>query len=308
MTFTIEVTPNVLPEDLGYTLTDTIPEGLTYVEGSVTGGATVNGNTLSWSGVMPVPALTYNVSTSLTDPLCDTGFGGYVDLEQFGILTQAGITGDTFAFTAFSSGNPVNFYGIDYTAGISFTDDGFAIFDVANNYGSAPWVTQAIPNIDVPNNVAASMWYDFEIFYDAALNHGVSLPTAGSNITLIEYDDIQPFGGGPTMGDMEIVTYCAVDDSPGAYEIIFAYDNLNVLPPLATIGLEDAAGLNAVAYLNSGDPSSVLSNGLMVCFDLQGAGTPTKITYQATVDKTIKSVELLFMIRITLVAYQARPA
>ena len=283
VTYTITVQPNVTPVDLNYTLVDTIPAGMTYVDGSVTGGATVSGNQVMWNGTMVVPELVYNVTTSLTDPLCDTGFGGYVNLEAFGILAQSGISGDTSVFTAFSSGSPINYYGEEYV-GMGFTDDGFAIFDPGTNYAGTPWIPQAIPSVDAPSNLAAIMWQDYEIFYDAAANHGVSLATAGDAVLILEYDDLQPFGGGASIGDMEIVVYRAVDNSPGAPEIVMAYDNLAALPPIATIGLEDASGTRAAPFLNLDDPSTVLSNGLMVCYDLQGSADPVVITYQATVN------------------------
>ncbi|MCB8987670.1 MAG: S8 family serine peptidase [Ardenticatenaceae bacterium] len=179
LTYTITIMPNVLGENLNYNILDTIPDGLTYVPGSATasdGSVLVGLDTLFWTGTMISPANAqpmYNISTPATDPMCDTGFGGYVNLEDFGIFTQASITGDTVRFTAFSSGNPFSFYGVDNT-GVSFTDDGFAIFDGANNYGGSPWVPQALPDAALPNDVAAILWQDFEIFYDAALNHGVS--------------------------------------------------------------------------------------------------------------------------------------
>jgi uncharacterized repeat protein (TIGR01451 family) len=288
LTFEITIQPNVTPEDLTYTVEDTIPAGLTYVEGSATGGATVVDGVLTWSGTMPTPVGAtgnYVVSTSATDPLCDTGFGGYINLEDYGILTQAAITGDTVAFTAFSSGDPFNYWGDEYT-GMSFTDDGFAIFDPVSNYGGTPWVPQAIPNSDVPNNVLAVFWHDFEIFYDAGLNHGVSLATAGApgGWVIVEYDDIQLWGGSPSIMDFEIIVSRAVNDAPGAYEIVYAYDNISSVPVPATIGVEDATGANAVSLVSQGDAAGVISNGFMVCFDLVGAMDPVVITYQATVD------------------------
>ncbi len=286
LTYEIVVQPNVTPEDLAYTITDVIPDGLTYVDGSATatsGVVDVTGNTLTWNGVMAVPELEYLMTTNDTDPSCDTPFGGYVNLEAFGILTNPGISGDTVAFTAFSTGNPISYYGVDY-AGMSFTDDGFAVFDVAANYGGSPWVPQAIPNADLPNNVLPVFWHDFEIFYDAVLNHGVSLATAGSNIILIEYDDIQLWGGGAPVMDFEIVMTRAVNNAPGAYEIVYAYDNINSIPTPATIGVENVAGTAATALVNEGDASSVISAGFIVCFDQVGAADPVTITYQVTVD------------------------
>jgi uncharacterized repeat protein (TIGR01451 family) len=292
LTYDIVVQPNVTPEDLVYSVSDTIPDGMTYVAGSATatsGVVDVTGDTLTWSGVMAVPELEYLMTTSATDPLCDTGFGGYIDLEAFGIMTNPGVSGDTVGFTAFSTGNLFNYYGNEY-AGLSFTDDGFAIFDINTNYGGTPWNAQAIPNADLPNNVLPMFWYDFEIFYDAALNHGVSLATAGPDLVVVEYDDIQPWGGGSPVMDFEIVMTRAVNNAPGAYEIVYAYDNINAIPGPATIGVENANGTAATTLVNAGDASGVISNGFQVCFDQVGAADPAVISYQVTVDTTAPGV------------------
>lgn len=291
LTYTITIMPNVLSQDLNYNVLDTIPDGLTYVPGSATasdGSVLVGLDTLFWTGTMISPANAqpkYNISTPATDPLCDTGFGGYVNLQGFGILPQSTITGDTTRFTAFSTGTPFNFYGVDYV-GASFTDDGFAIFDGVNNYGGSPWIPQTLPNAALPNNLAAILWQDFEIFYDAALNHGVSLATAGPNVALIEYDNIQFFGGSADNFDFEVVFLRQPSDALGDYEIVFAYDNLNgdLATDPFTIGVEDAAGGYANAYLNRGSAAG-LSNGDMICFDfVPGELQPVEITYQVTVD------------------------
>jgi len=262
---------------------------MTYVPGSATataGTVDVVDNTLTWSGVMAVPELEYIMTTSADDPLCDTGFGGYLNLENYGILAQPGITGDTVAFVSFSTGDPINYYGVEYT-GMGFSDDGFAIFDPANNYGGSPWIPQSIPDAELPNNVLAAFWQDFEIFYDATSNAGVSLATTGApgGWIIVEYDDIQLWGGSPSIMDFEIVVSRAVIDAPGFYEIVYAYDNINYALP-ATIGVEDAAGANGVALVNNGDTSGIISDGFMVCFDQIGAADPAVITYQVTVDAT----------------------
>jgi uncharacterized repeat protein (TIGR01451 family) len=293
LTYEIVVQPNVTPEDLAYTITDVIPDGLTYVAGSATatgGVVDVVDNVLTWTGVMAVPEIEYILTTSADDPLCDTGFGGYVNLEAFGFLTDPAVTGDTVALTAFSSGDPFNYYGVEYT-GMGFTDDGFGIFDPGSNYGGAPWVPQTIPNPDPPNNVLAAFWQDFEIFYDAPTNAGVTLVTAGApgGWAIVEYDDIQLWGGSPAIMDFKMVVSRAVINAPGFYEIVYAYDNINYALP-ATIGVEDALGANAVALVNNGDTSGIISDGFMVCFDQVGAADPVVITYQVTVDPSAHGV------------------
>ena len=128
-----------------------------------------------------------------------------------------------------------------------------------------------------------------EIFYDQANNHGVSLATAGApdGVVIVEYDDIQFFGGSADTFDFEIVVWRTVDDSPGAPEIIIAYDNLNgsLAGPL-TVGVENVDGTAATSLVNNDSAEGVLHNGLMVCFDLNAPSTdPVTITYAVTIDE-----------------------
>jgi hypothetical protein len=84
-----------------------------------------------------------------------------------------------------------------------------------------------------------------------------------------------------------------VDDTPGYYEIVFAYDNLGEFWTPPTIGLEDAPGERAVTFLNQGDPS-VLEDGMMVCFDYEGPSfDPIEIEYQVTVDTEFAGGEIV---------------
>ena len=283
LTYTITVEPNPTKTDIAYTVTDFIPDGLTYVPGSATGGLSLRSDgALTWSGVMAAAADPfYTVTDSDSDPLCDTGFGGYLDLEGFGILAQPTITGDTVTFDAFSGQNPFAFYGDSYT-GLSFADDGFALF--GDGYGGAPWVPQVVPNPDAPNGLLAGFWNDFELFYDAAANQGVSLATAGSDVSVIEFDDLEPYGGGDPIMDMEIVLYSTQDDTPGFYEAVVAFDNV-ASTPIGTIGIENATGTAGSALLNAADSTGVISDGFQVCFDLTASvSEPVVLTYDVTVD------------------------
>lgn len=286
LNYTITVQPNVTPEDLTYYLEDNFPPGLTYVPGSASatdGVVGVVGNTLTWTGLMPtaVGAMgKYNMTTSDTDPMCDTGFGGYVDLELFGIYTQAGLTGDTQWWLAFTGQNPIEFYDRPY-AGINFTDDGFAFFD--STPGSAPWINQDLPDPAEPNDLMALLWADHEIFYDGPSNQGISLANAGPEVSIIEYDDPEPWLGGTPRGDFEVVVYSTIDNTPGFYELVFAYDNLNNLPGDATIGVENHDATAYTEYLY-GDPAPALHDGLMICFDYEAPTfPPVEITYQLEV-------------------------
>ena len=77
ITYTIEIAPNMSPDDLTYTINDVLPEGVTYVPGSVTGGATYDAgtNSILWTGVMPGSSTYYYApTTSAADPNCTLGY------------------------------------------------------------------------------------------------------------------------------------------------------------------------------------------------------------------------------------------
>ncbi|MEE8331674.1 MAG: S8 family serine peptidase [Acidimicrobiia bacterium] len=287
LTYEVTIESNVTHADQDYTITDTLPEGLTYVDGSATNGATHDGGVVTWSGTQVVPAPGYEVSTPATNPFCDTGFGGYVDLEDLAsFLTDPGIVGDTVTFNAFGGQDGIDFFGTDY-AGLDLADDGFAIFDAGTHYAGAPWLAQTLPNADPPNNVAAGFWQDFELFYDAPSNQGVTLATAGPGVSIVEYDNLELFGGSPPVLDMNIVVWGVVD--PDFPEIIFAYDNIDqglvdAFGP-STIGVENAAGDTATAFANFELLTGVLADGDQICFDLVPSGDPITFSYDVTVDE-----------------------
>ncbi len=285
ITYTIEIN-NLESEPYTYTILDEMPDGVTYVPDSVTGGATYDpvSNTINWSGLVDPPGAPYYVvSDSETDPLCDTGFGGYVNLAGFGIYPQSAITGDGTAWTLSPGTIPFNFYGVNYPT-ISFTDDGIALFDVANNWLPATDIShQDIPDADLPNALAAILWQDMEIVY-AVNTKGVSIATAGPDVHIIEYDDVQVKGIPTSTYDFEIVYTHTVYDDPGWYEIVFAYDN--IIGPLnaSTIGVENAGGLEAAPYAYN---DANFTDGHMVCFDLYRPASTVTITFQVVVDELL---------------------
>ncbi len=281
VTFEIVVAPNPTDTDLEYQIEDVVPDGLTYVPGSATGGLVEDSGTLSWSGVMPaIGEAYYTVTDSNNDAMCDTGFGGYVDLEGFGINASSDISGDTHLWSAFSGQNPFQFFDDLYT-GVGVTDDGFVVFD--GGYAGSPWTPQAVPDPAAPNNLIAGFWHDFEIVYDAATNSGVSLATAGPETSIVEYDNLRAYGTTTPMMDMEIVLTSTADNTPGFYEAVVAFDNVSSTP-VGTIGVENKTGTDGEALLNNADSTGVISDGYQVCFNLTpGLSDPTVLTYDAVV-------------------------
>jgi uncharacterized repeat protein (TIGR01451 family) len=301
ITYTISVLPNVTPVDLTYHITDVIPAGTTYVEGSATateGNVAVTDGVLSWTGVMEVPASRYVMTTSQQSPECAMPFanqGAYLDLTAFGIGPNPAIEGDTVWYTWTTSGVPpsINYYGNEVGNALHFTDDGFAFFNPSTP-GSTPWDNMPIPHPAEPNNMLAIFWKDMEIVYSAAQNRGVSLvnlTSGGQNVAhILDYRNLQEYQNPAATYSFQAMITRAVDDSPGAFEIVYAYNNLNgPLSPL-TIGLENMFGTEGVQYTYN-DPDVNLENGMAICFDWVPADVdPVQISFQVTVNQDAPSV------------------
>ncbi len=284
ISYEITIQPNVTPEDLVYTITDTVPDGLTIDPESVTGGGVVDGQTITWEVEVPTPAGQtgeYVASTPATSQQC-ADWSGFVDLGAVGI-PFAGLDGDTVAGNAFSNIGPFEHYGEQFPH-LTVAEDG--LVTVAGGYGGAPWNPQNIPNPSAPNGVIAPLWSDYEL--SLANNRGMRLATAG-NVAVIQWDDPFEWGGNPadlsnSVGKFQAWVYTTVEDFRP--EITFEYDTLGALPAVATIGTENILGDLATAVVGAGDPSGVLEAGGSICLDYAGPSfDPIAIGYDVTVDE-----------------------
>jgi len=294
ITYTIEVT-NFDDTDTLFTIADVLPEGVTYVPDSVTGGATYDAgtNTISWEGTVAAGAWKYLSTTSAEDAACslaimadDDPTDAYLDWKttSYGFSASASISGDSKWYQTFATYPAFNYYGVDYI-GMEFTDDGyvgFAMNDVDYN-------NQQLPNPLDPNNILAMFWDDFVIQYDAATNKGVTMVGDSATFATIEYDDLYFYGGDTSVTlDVEVGYFLQPDDAPGAYEIVYAFDNIHpdlLAEATATIGLENADGTagNLISY---NDPALSIEDGSAICFDWKYIpAEPHVITFQVTVDE-----------------------
>ncbi|TDD72946.1 DUF11 domain-containing protein [Jiangella aurantiaca] len=295
--YTLTVQPNVTPEDLAYTITDTLPKGTRYVEGSATGGATVEDGVLTWEGALETLVGVegaYEITTSATDPQCInpfTGAASYFDLASIGRAPNPNVSGDGVAFGV-NFGGTYGFYDQPYTQ-VGFSDDGFLIYDVDANYGGDPGTPQALPSSARPNNLAALLWHDMQIVHNAATNSGVTLAaTTSGGVGIIEYDDLR-LAGDPTGAqgtyDMEAIVFS------GSNDLVFAYDNIT--GPLAgpiTIGTENATGTSATALVNAGSAAGVIADDTVVCANYAGPNVdPVVITYDVTVNDDVENGQVL---------------
>ncbi|GAA4717230.1 S8 family serine peptidase [Promicromonospora umidemergens] len=283
--YDLTVEPNVTPEDLTYTVTDTVPEGLSIDPESVTGGGVVDGQTITWEVDMPTPvgvAGAYEASTPDTEPQCAAA-AGFVDLEAAGIGFAA-LDGDTVAIDAFSEIGPFTHYGSAYP-GLTVGDDG--LITVTGGYGGDPWTPQELPATAAPNGVIAPLWSDYQLSLENG--RGVRLATSGGQVAVAQWDDPFPYGGDPadlsnSVGTFQAWIYKDVSDSRP--EIRFEYGDIGTLPASATIGVEDLGGTLGTAVTNAGSPADVLADGATICFDYVAPDVePATLSYEVTVDQ-----------------------
>ncbi|HOZ39044.1 MAG TPA: putative Ig domain-containing protein [Anaerolineaceae bacterium] len=292
ITYTLAVT-NYKNNPVEYSINDVLPAGVTYVPDSVTGGAVYDDvtNAITWTGTIEPGYYTYDANTSAEDPACtleiipDGNPDAYLDLftTANGFAANPGLAyGDSFWYGTFSTYTPFNFYGIDYV-GMDFTADGYAGFDMV----STSFTNQNLPNPTNPNNVMAMFWDDLFTQYDLATNKGVTMVGDGANFAVIEYDDVYRYGGNAAVTlDFEIGYFLQPDDAPGAYEIVFAYDNIHPDFDLgsSTIGVENVDGTLGTTFVYN-DTTLAIENGSAICFDYVFVPPTHVITFQVTVDE-----------------------
>ncbi len=291
VTYSIEIS-NLTTTPMEYSINDVLPEGVTYVAGSVTGGATYDAgtNAIQWTGMVDSSVRDYVAATSFEDPDCTLAImpdgdptDAYLDWKTaLGFSTSASIFGDGIWYGTFASYPSFNYYGLDYT-GMEFTDDGYTGFDMTD-YG---FPNANIPDPVAPNNLMAMFWDDFVVQYDLATNKGVTMVGDSATFATIEYDDIYLYDDPTKTMDLEIGYYLQPDDTPGAYEIVFAYDNIT--PGFfdvasGTIGVENVDGTVGTLY-SFNDSGLTIADGSAICFDWALVpAPPTVITFQVTVD------------------------
>jgi uncharacterized repeat protein (TIGR01451 family) len=281
--YDVTIAPNVTPEDVTYTVTDTVPDGLSIDPGSVTGGGVVEGKTITWEVEMPTQAGAvgaYEASTPADDPQCAAA-SGFVDLEAAGVGFSS-LDGDTAAVNAFANIGPFSHY-TEQSPNLTVSEDG--LITIAGGYAGEPWTPQQVPDTEAPNGVIAPLWSDLEL--SLANDRGVRLATSGGQVAVVQWDDPFEFGGDPTdlsnsLGTFQAWIYKAVSDSRP--EIRFEYGDMGALPASATIGVENLAGTLGTAVVNAGDPAAAVADNSTVCLDYVAPNfDPAVLSYDVTV-------------------------
>ncbi len=314
--FTISIDPELTATSpTNYVVTATLPAGMTYVPGTggqrTSAGAVplepvVDGAQLVWTvtGVETAPHYvqsTNDPESPLYSPSCDTPFGGYIHLEDFGIPLQPQVEGDgrTWNIDSFYEGGmPYSFFGKSYPQ-LFFTDDG--LLSVAgmdphlNSGANAP-----IPTAALPNGLLAPVWGAFKIVYDKATGSGVRIAgMGGGQVMFLEYDGLQ---SAATPGSINVEAIIRRQVDPDAPEITFAFDGATGVLPATVTGLENATGTAGIAY-----DGPVGASGQVICYEW--TADQVELTFSATIDADASlDAQLETTVASTLSAPEAKQA
>jgi hypothetical protein len=206
-------------------------------------------------------------------------------LYGYGIKTQSGVSGEgTWQLAA--PGSAIEFYGQNSGNNIRITEDGYVYLE---EFSPKPAANADIPNPASPNNLIAMLWRDMVAVYDLDANKGLSLANLTSGGVpvghVIEWDDVHVKGQPTQTYDIEMYIQKAVDNTPGEYEVVIAYDNITGPKDIGTIGVENSTGTKGVKFAYNDAALGDLSNGMAICFDWVLMSAVKTITFQVTVDE-----------------------
>lgn len=255
-------------------LTDALPDGLSYVEGSanevVTNGSTSSpfshaGGTLSWSGMLDQGALEVSAS-----PAPFGYFAASIFVPPFSLPGNC----DDGAFAL--NVEPFTYNGETYSQ-VIWSVNGTLEAGLQSGVASS-FANQQLPDSSPPNNILAPFWRDLNLC--AGGNWFVVTLNAGPfQWTVYEWQDVPHFGSADSA---TFQIWVATNASPDAGQQYYTYARLDNTGVGATVGAENATGTIGDSYFyNGAGTAPVVGTDLTVS---QSAGGTATFTFQADVD------------------------
>ena len=282
LTYEVSLNNDVMTDEI--TVTDMLPAGTTYVDGSatesVTGGETTSpwaydagSNSMSWSGYLE-PGLMDVFAAPITD---------YVSLASLGV--------DPFGFPgncddgAWGVNIPSFTYNGESYSSVIFSVNG--TIEAGQESGVATsYANQNLPDPTTPNNIIAPFWRDLNGCDGGELYVAV-LSSGPFTWTVFEWEDIPHYGASDAA---TFQVWLLADGSPQgiAPPAHFTYGRLDNVNDGATVGAENASGTIGKSYFYNGEGTAPEVGTDLAVISLPG-GNAT-LGFQVTTDCSTSSV------------------
>ncbi|UAA37943.1 S8 family serine peptidase [Paraneptunicella aestuarii] len=278
VTYQIDLSNGPLEDTI--TVSSTLPQGLSYVEGSATQsvaqGTTdsafaFDGNSFNWTGTLNKSALELNASTDSP--------AGYLPLSLFGVAPETCPSNCDDGALIFSV-DSFTFNGATYDQ-VIFSMNG--TLEVGTASGVAISATNSqLPNEAAPNNILAPLWTDLDPssggnFYVASLGDGTN------SWTVFEWENVPRFGTDPS-DPANTHSFQIWIEAGNSGNIWYTYGPQGDLTGVnVTVGIENESGTTGTSVYYNGQGTLPTAGSELKAQNVVG-GTAS-FTYQATVDK-----------------------
>ncbi|MFV0596879.1 S8 family serine peptidase [Shewanella sp.] len=312
--FQVNVIANNEAEARDFALNAKFPDAIQIIPGSVVasnatpGTPVLENNTISLSGVQETTkdvVRNYKITNNQNDPMCSltvagSPYPGYLELrENLGWKTLEGVQGNHLnKFTyklkdLMSTTEDVKFplFNKYFVDTIKLNPAGLVSF---NSDRHVPYAHVEFPKnvsgLPMPEYVIGPYWVGDNTIpkrFDGGygqyhLNAGITPTyTIKRDWLVLEWDNVQRTNTPGQLVDFEMFLRMNVNYEPGKYEMLFAYDNLQMVDGKGSIGFKAADGrifvdgdipvdVNLGASVAYNNLDAVLSNKFVVCMDYTG--------------------------------------
>ena len=242
---------NVAQTDRAIELADAIPGNVTVAPGSITGGASLAGDTITWSGALPSRGSAVQIAPGNFAP------GGYISLAGLGIdpLPVDPIFGGDDEQILFEDLPAFRYLGNEHTA-LCMMSNGYLVLDGCRPpYHDIPYLPYGLPFLPdpaKPNNMIAPFWTDLDLASDDGYGGGfwyaATVNDGGADWLVFEWENAQRYEDADTAFTFQIWMKVGED------QVFFTYDRLDGALDLSVVGAENDDGTaGATYYYNDGD-------------------------------------------------------